>query len=310
MIKYFIKYDNFLKRSKLNRSLLSNLYFVRKKGQSYFVVPVTDCMEKKSIDLDSINNMLKNSKALSLVVELDQNEIEKYLSIDIIKFECICGNEYKKIKAKGLFSLINYRGLIDLSSSEINKGEIVFAVPCKKNKDYFSLKRDVLSLNKSIKEKRINLQKQGGLGNDIYFLTDDEELLDKFKDDIATMEIVDENMYKLLSHKLFVIDSIPVDDISYLKSDSYRVLSEIGINSTSVGIDECDGKYNLDSVNVENHPKKGYIINNDHNIMYRSGMEQLIKYINVYELIDGKYYKKIPFDEYKKEVMKYIKKPS
>ncbi len=310
MIKYFIKYDNFLKRGKLNKGLLSNLYFLRKHGHFYFIVPVTDCMDKNSIDLGSINNMLKNSKTLTLVVELKQNEIGKYLSIDIIKLEYIHGNKYKKMKAEELFNLINYRGLINLSSLEINKGEIVFVVPCKKNKDYFSLKRDIFSLNKSIKEKRMNLQKQGRLGNDIYFLTNNEELLDKFKDDITTMEIVDDNMYKLLSHKLFIIDSIPVEDISYLRSDSYRVLSEIGINSTSVGIDECDGKYNLDSVNVENHSKKGYIINNDHNIIYRSGMEQLIKYINVYELINGEYYKKIPFNEYKEEVMKYIKKPS
>ena len=91
-----------------------------------------------------------------------------------------------------------------------------------------------------------------------------------------------------------------------------NLLDMICYNSVPVSIIGEDDKFKLNIHDVNSYEKKGYIITQDINtILYDSAIGPLLKYINVYVLVNGSY-KKVSFYDYleDKDILKYIKKPN
>jgi len=318
-VKYFISYEDLVENNTINKKLdmfSPELFIIRKdkKNNSYKIKPILYFLDIEK-DILKYAVTLNYAKKGILMVELTKEETMKLDPIFIKKFvESKKGNYVKVLEDedKKEFSLIDYNCLIGMTPQEMSLGTIVAVMPCKSDSSKLYISADRSSFVKSIPQNRREELEQKEIGADLYFHTDNDELLEKYKDDITVVKRCMPDKYEIISHKLFIIDSIPrycTYDFSVATNRCYYELCNY--KSTPVNIIEDDGKCSLTIHDVDSREKKGYIINNPNlkNIFCDGAIEPLLNYINVYQLVDG-YYKKIPLSDYlnKVNIIKYINK--
>ena len=313
MIKYFISYKNLINDNTINKKIdihSPELKMLKKtKNGEYKEIPIlyfVGYVENLLSFIDKIENRKPN---ISFMVELTSGESKKLNNLFIKKYEITKENNLKLIKDNKEIELLNFNVLMNLKPIEAEKCKIVILT--KEKKDFTISSLDKTFINGNLLEKRKNLKKDNMI-NDLYFYTEDEELIEKYKEKTILLKKINEDKYQLLKHKIFIIDSISQDRISDLTSNTFRCLYELCNSSIQVFIKEEDEEYEILSEKIDNS-KKGYLIllENFESLLYNYSIEPILKYINVYELENRKYIKK-PIEEYMKEndILKYIKKPS
>lgn len=314
MIRYFISYKNLISDVKVEMDLdlfSPELVIIKKnKNGSLGVEPILYFNGYRNELITYANKINQNKNGASLMVELNEYMASKISPLYLKIFETINEENKNILKEKELkeIKLINYNCYRNMTLNEINNGCLV-SVNTIPNKSDVTI--EIIN-NKPYLEDRKKLL-YSGLGNDIYFYTEDEEILKKYQDEITTLEEVNIDTYKILSHKLVTIDSISTDRVIDLNNSSLRALYEICNNSIPVSISENDyDTYDLYLNKIDRRNKKAYMIVdfNIHNLMCDSLLTPILKYINIYELKDG-HYTKTNIEDYMKEkdILKYIKKP-
>lgn len=316
MVRYFINYEDLLENNIINKNI--NIYspnlFIKKRYKKGLVkfdnIPFSN---DYNVNILNFARKLNYNKKGILMVELTNEEASKFDELLIKKYENIGNNICKKIfdKDKGNIKLINFTTLINLNEDELMKGSIVTLMPCVSNRKYMyaSSDRSKLSREYNIMERR-NLLLKENIGCDIYFHTNDEEILERNKNNITEIKEVAFSTYEIVKNKLFVLDSISNGDIIGFNSNNYYCLDMLSLNSTPVYIENTIDGFKISS-KEDNYNSKGYIINSIYlnNLLRNNYIEPLIKYINIYELENG-VYKKQNLEEYLKEkkILRYIKK--
>lgn len=306
MIKYFISYEDFLEEKKLNKELniLSpELNIIRKKGKNEYRIQPLLYFSNIVNNIAKFVVPLNYDKKGMLLVELTKLECEKINPLLIKKFEYTKDSTYKKVleeKDSKEINLINYNCLVGINAQEMDLGHIVSLVPCLSDDTKFYISADRSELQSNTSYDRREILKNKEIGCDLYFYTENEMLLDRYSDDITTLNRVEADKYELVNHKVFVIDSVPQNRVYELNAATRRCFYDLcNFKSIPVNIIREDDDYFLTIHDVDRREKKGYIITNDNlkNILCDSAIEPLLNYINVFELVDGKY-KKIPIIEY------------
>ena len=301
MTKYFISYQDY---KEINDSKIDKNLYVKRKTKSglYRFETIILFNDEKFL------TTLKNDK--NVLLELKEDELEDYNSLFIKKYNLIDNNLYKEeIYNNKNIKLINYNALIDMNETEINKGDIIFLEVDSEDKKYYNINFNFVSLfsRGNIKEIRRNLISENLL-SDLYFYTEDNEILEKY--DEYLIEIKEElpNKYKVLNNKLYILDSIKNSDLVGFNSSNYLVLDIISENSVPVYILNNENN-NYDIVlNDVNYGKKGYYITNPEivKLLKKQEIKPLLKFINIYEFDDNGY-KKIPTTNNmeEKNILKY-----
>ena len=308
-MKYFIPYTQILK-NKIDVNEDKIVIAKKNDKEEYSFIPIYAFGNLKKNALDNFKTIEKN-KNVEFMLEIDEKDKNKYNILNIKKFRRNSRNRYILIK-NDLINLINFNELNNMSIDELNKGKIVIVKNDKKGLK-IDTENNIINMKESINELRLNL-KNNNIVNDIYFYTDDENLLLKYKDNITSLKEKDNDRYEVIKHKIFIIDSISIDRIRDIDYKSYNLLEQLCFNSIQVyyGSDYND-KYEVKLKKNNEYQKKGYLItrSNLNSIFYNSSLTSLFKYINVFVLVDG-YYTKISIEEYLKDknILKYIKKKS
>ena len=308
-MKYFIPYTQILK-NKIDVNEDKIVIAKKNDKEEYSFIPIYAFGNLKKNALDNFKTIEKN-KNVEFMLEIDEKDKNKYNILNIKKFRRNSRNKYILIK-NDLINLINFNELNNMSIDELNKGKIVIVKNDKKGLK-IDTENNIINMKESINELRLNL-KNNNIVNDIYFYTDDENLLLKYKDNITSLKEKDNDRYEVIKHKIFIIDSISIDRIRDIDYKSYNLLEQLCFNSIQVyyGSDYND-KYEVKLKKDNEYQKKGYLItkSNLNSIFYNSSLTSLFKYINVFVLVDG-YYNKISIEEYLKDknILKYIKKKS
>ena len=299
MVKYFINYEDLIENNIINKNIniFSSNLFIKKKYKKGLVKfePILYYNDYSKNVLNYARKLNYTKKGI-LMVELSKEEANKYDRLLIKKYEEIEENICKKVFEKNddIFKLIGFKDLINLTDEELSKGTILALMPCVSNKDYMyiSADRGKLTQEYNIVERRNMLLKEA-IGSDIYFHTDDEDILDRYKDNITEIEEIDFCKFKIKKHKIFVLDSINNNNIVGFNSNNYYCLDMLSLNSIPIYIENKENGYDI-SLKNDNYNSKGYIINSIYldNLIKSSSINPLIKYINVYELDNG-IYKKI-----------------
>ncbi len=308
-MKYFIPYTQILK-NKIDVNEDKIVIAKKNDKEEYSFIPIYAFGNLKKNVLDNFKTIEKN-KNVEFMLEIDEKDKNKYNILNTKKFRRNSRNKYILIK-NDLINLINFNELNNMSIDELNKGKIVIVKNDKKGLK-IDTENNIINMKESINELRLNL-KNNNIVNDIYFYTDDEDLLLKYKDNITSLKEKDNDRYEVIKHKIFIIDSISIDRIRDIDYKSYNLLEQLCFNSIQVyyGSDYND-KYEVQLKKDNEYQKKGYLItrSNLNSIFYNSSLTSLFKYINVFVLVDG-YYTKISIEEYLKDknILKYIKKKS
>ncbi len=309
MIRYFVNYEDYLK-CKHDIPNETDIYIARKNSDgNYNIVLIS--LFKDIENIDRIKQAIAKDSSIKslLMVEIKLEERDEFSSFKIKEFERVGNGKYRPILDD--LKLLNCRFFAYSTEQDAGKGYVIEVLPHEDNDEYLKVEDDISSAN-GLTNRRKELQKQK-IGSDIYFYPMDSYLLDKYEEDVVTLRKVDEDKYIMISHKLFVIDSVSYNTIKDMNFRTRALLDQLLRDSTKIAIREENDKYSLDSKSIDQHEKKGYIINNIKllSIFYNYNVEPLLKYINVFELVDG-YYKKIPMVDYlkRKDILKYIKKPS
>lgn len=308
-MKYFIQYTQILK-NKIDVNEDKIVIAKKNDKEEYSFIPIYAFGNLKKNVLDNFKTIEKN-KNVEFMLEIDEKDKNKYNILNIKKYRKNSRNKYILIK-NDLINLINFNELNNMSIDELNKGKIVIVKNDKKGLK-IDTENNIINMKESINELRLNL-KNNNIVNDIYFYTDDEDLLLKYKDNITSLKEKDNDRYEVIKHKIFIIDSISIDRIRDIDYKSYNLLEQLCFNSIQVyyGSDYND-KYEVKLKKDNEYQKKGYLItrSNLNSIFYNSSLTSLFKYINVFVLVDG-YYTKISIEEYLKDknILKYIKKKS
>ena len=308
-MKYFIPYTQILK-NKIDVNEDKIVIAKKNDKEEYSFIPIYAFGNLKKNVLDNFKTIEKN-KNVEFMLEIDEKDKNKYNILNIKKYRKNSRNKYILIK-NDLINLINFNELNNMSIDELNKGKIVIVKNDKKGLK-IDTENNIINMKESINELRLNL-KNNNIVNDIYFYTDDEDLLLKYKDNITSLKEKDNDRYEVIKHKIFIIDSISIDRIRDIDYKSYNLLEQLCFNSIQVyyGSDYND-KYEVKLKKDNEYQKKGYLItrSNLNSIFYNSSLTSLFKYINVFVLVDG-YYTKISIEEYLKDknILKYIKKKS
>ena len=309
MVRYFINYEDLIENNVIDKniSLYSSCLFIKKKMKKGLVkfVPLFNYIGNNSNILNYVKKLNYSKKGL-LMVELSYDEMKEFDELLIKKYEPIEDNVCKKVFVKNdnTIKLINYKTLFNMNDDELSKGNIVVLMPCVSNNNYMYISgdRSRLAREYNINDRRDMLIKFG-VGSDIYFHTKDEELLNLYKNDITEVKEIDFCKYEILNHKLFVLDSINNSDIIGFNADNYYCLDILSYNSTPIFISESINGYKLNTRDNKDYIKKGYIINSLYleRFLNNDALKPLIKYINVYELVDG-IYKKIPLEKHLNDI--------
>ena len=310
MVRYFVNYEDFLESKE---ELDENKIFIKRKNKNneYYFISILDYPEYKDNILNNIKTINYKEKGI-LFVELDTSLLDKFDSLIIKKYEETKNNKYKKICDNKITHLIKYNCFSNIKTKDFRNGHVVALMPCLDSKEelFISGDRENLCINTHIRERR-NMLHNLGIGCDLYFHTEDEDVIDKFKDQIVSLKETDKQTYKLENIKLFVIDSIPRNRIYDFTNGNYNCLTNIMYGAIPVRIKELYDGYDLDIDKILPEEKKGYIITIDeiNTLIYSKDIEPLIKYINIYELKDNKYYK-TSLNEYLKNIniLKYTRR--
>jgi len=315
MVRYFINYEDLVENNVINKNIniySSNLFIKKKYKKGLVKFENILYFNDYNINILNFAKKLNYNKKGILMVELTKEEADKFDNLLIKKYKNINDNICEKIYNNGnQIKLIKFNDLINLSEEEIKKGTIIALMPCVNNKDYMyvSADRSKLSNEFNINERRNMLLKEG-IGCDIYFHTEDEELLERCSDNLTEIEEVDFSTYKINKNKLFVLDSINTNNIIGFNSSNYYALDVLSSNSIPVYIENLSIGYKL-STSQDFYNSKGYIINSFYfdSLLKGSAINPLIKFINVYELENG-IYKKTSLEDYLNDAktLKYTKK--
>ena len=317
MIKYFISYEDLLEDNKLNKKIdfdRAELHIIRKyKDNKIRIESLKNFSEFKKSFEKLIQNNNYTKKGI-LLVELTEEEkdmfdpliIKTYKKLDDVSYEKVFNNE-------SVISLINYNSIKNMKPSEFERGEVVALMPCIEDPEnmYISLDREKTIVGIDINSRRRTLNNLE-IGCDLYFHTTDDVLLERYKESITTLKEKKFHTYELVEHKVFVIDSLSQDRIIDWTYSTLNLLDSICYNAVPVNIVEETEGYKLNIHDIDKKEKKGYIITRDINtILYDSQILPILKYINVFVLVNGSY-KKIPLQDYleKNNILKYIKKTS
>lgn len=315
MVRFFINYEDLIENNIINKNI--NIYspnlFIKKRYKKGLVkfdnIPFSN--DYNITILNFVRKLNYNKKGI-LMVELTSEEASKFDELLIKKFEIVENNICKKIfDSKENIKLINFVDLINLTEEELEKGTIISLMPCVSNKKYMyvSADRSRLSREYNIIDRRDMLLKKN-IGCDIYFHTNDEELLERHKNNLTEIKEINFSTYEIVKNKLFVLDSINNSDLIGFNSNNYYCLDMLALNSTPIFIKNNVNGFKI-SFNEDNYNSKGYIINSIHlnTLLRNNSIEPLIKYINIYELENG-IYKKQNLEDYLKDkkILKYIKK--
>lgn len=300
MIRYFISYNKLDKKNIDNK----NVWILKKdKEGNYKVLDISDFKE--------INDIIKNrdklmNKGLFIMYELNKDEVNNYNPIDVKEFK----DENNKLNfIEKDINLINYNTFNNINSKDISLNELKFVELDTDKNDNITLKNvddDMYFVNRN------KLTKKSIIG-DIYFYTENESLIKKYKNDITLIKEININTYKLIRHKVFIIESVSQNYVYDFNFNSMRIFYDICNRSIPVSIENIDyEKYELIN-KLDKNKKKVYLIKdfNINNIIYDNSILPLLKYMYVLEYEkDG--YKKINLEEYMKRenILKYIKKPS
>ena len=313
MIRYFISYKTLIEDDKLEMDLdlfSPELVIIKKnKDGNYRVEPILYFNGYRKDLISYADKITQNKKDVSLMVELSEDDAKKINSLYLKKFETFDGENKSLLrlldKDNKEIKFISYNCYKNMSIKDIENGCLVLL----ENSHRGNLSIKILKNKFSIDRKKIICS---GIGNDIYFYTDDEEVLSKYEDEITELKMSELDLYNITKQKLVVIDSIPQDRLNDLNDSSLRALYEICNSSIPIFITEKDNMYNISLSKVDRSSKKGYMIVdfNIQNLMCDSLLFPLLKYINIYILENGSY-EKINIEDYMKErdILKYIKKP-
>lgn len=308
-MKYFIFISQYLKMNN-NNIPIEKIKFL-KEGENNKVDIFS--MSQISNDTDFI---IKNQKiiekrcSIKIVVEVDEKEIKNTKFINAKKYKHIEKSKYELIEEKEL-SLINYALIYDMSVKDLNKGKIVMVD--KKNGYYIINTDDNLLYASDFKQQRQYLKMKDSLC-DIYFYTEDSDILSKYKEDLTVFERIKDEKYRLKSGKFFLIDSINYNVAKNLDYVSFNILRDLSIDSVQVYYEKDDenGKYNVSSKRTNAFQKKAYLIVNSslNNYLYNKNIQDLLPFINVFTYEDINY-TKTNLKDYlqEKNILKYIKKP-
>ena len=313
MIRYFINYEELLENNFLNEVIdIANprLNIIKKTKKGLYKFEPLLYVREKSNDLLNYARRINYNKKGILMVELTQEESKLFDDLFIKKYILSNNTEYKKIfdNLDNTIHLINYSALINMNMSEINKGSIVAMMPCVSNKDYMYISGDrSVLLNESISKRRNELKKMN-IGCDIYLHTENEEMLDKFKDHVTEVKEIDFHTYKLTKHRFYVIDSLMNNDVIGFNGSNYNCLDILLLNSLPVFISKNEDSYKFSLKEKYDYINKGYIIDdiNLYKMIKSSSIDPLIKFINVYEIEDDKYIKTSLNEYIKKEDAKSL----
>lgn len=314
-IKYFISYKDFINKNIIDKKIdmySNELKIVKKyKDGSIIVTPILYFKGYAENFLDYADKFCNNKKGISLMIELTKEEANKFDSLYIKKLSTSDDIHFEMLSKE--IKLINYSSFVDMSMKEVNKGNVhktVSLVPIDGNYFEVDFSKDVYSRN--IYEKRESLVSKR-IGSDVYFYTDDEEILNKYEDDLTIIREVEDGIYELVNKKVFIIDSIPQNIVADMSNSTIKCLFDFCNKSITVNmIENDDNTYNL-TTNIVRGEKKGYLFLGTklNTILYNKSIIPLLKYINVYELCNGNYIK-TNIEEYMNQnnTIKYIKKPS
>jgi len=316
MVRYFINYEDLLENNVINKNInvYSHNLFIKKRYKKGLVkfdnIPFSN---DYNVNILNFARKLNYNKKGILMVELTSLEASKFDELLIKKYEVVENNICKKIfnKDKENIKLINFKDLINFNEEELIKGTIISLMPCVSDKKYMyiSSDRSKLSREYNVVERR-NMLLRENIGCDIYFHTNDEELLERHKNNLTEIKEVSFSTYEIVKNKFFVLDSINNSDIIGFNANNYYCLDMLSLNSTPVYIENTIDGFKL-STKENNYNSKGYIINSIHlnTLLRNNSIEPLIRYINIYELDNG-VYKKQNLEEYlrEKKILKYIKK--
>jgi len=316
MVRFFINYEDLVENNVINKNIniySPNLYI--KKRYKKGLVKFEHILYSNDYNMNILNFARKlnyNKKGL-LMVELTSEEASFFDELLIKKYQSIEDNICKKVfnKDNENIKLIKFVDLVNLTEEDLKKGTIVTLMPCLSNKKYMyiSADRSILSNEYNIIDRRNMLLKEN-IGSDMYFHTNNEELLERYKNNLTEIKEVAFSTYEITKNKLFVLDSINNNDIIGFNSSNYYCLDMLALDSTPIFIKNNDDSFDI-SIKEDNYNSKGYIINTIHlnTLLRNNSIDPLIKYINIYELDNG-VYKKQNLEEYLKEkkILKYIKK--
>ena len=312
MLRYFISYKTLIEDDKLEMDLdlfSPELVIIKKnKDGNYRVEPILYFNGYRRDLVSYADKITQNKKDVSLMVELSEEDAKKINFLYLKKFETMDDenkNHLKLLEDKEI-KLISYNCYKNMSNKDIEDGYLVLLE--KSFRDKLSIR--ILSDEFSIDRKKLICS---GIGSDIYFYTEDEEVLEKYADEITAIKSCELDLYELTKQKVVVIDSISQDRVNDLNDSSLRALYELCNSSIPIYITEKDNFYNITFNKVDRCSKKGYMIVdfNIQNIMCDSLLLPLLKYINIY-ILENDSYEKINIEDYMKEkdILKYIKKPS
>lgn len=322
MIRYFISYKNLINDNKLDRKLdiySPELKVMKKnKNGTYRVEPILYFTGYANDLLSYAEKINYNKKGIMLMVELSSEEVKQFNPLTIKSFETDEKNINLLKPKKEKVRLINYRALVNMNIKELESGtfhKIVAVKNVPNNSELFYIDDNfdkVLKNNNTYKIREELIHSK--LGSDIYYYTDDENVLERYKDETTVLEETEPYAYKLIEYRLFIIDSIPQERIYDLNNATLRYLYALCNSALQVNISEKeDGTYSITNYKIDKRKKKAYIILEPSfkNYLYDSSLVPLLKYINIYEL-NKENYEKINIEEYMKDknILKYIKKPS
>lgn len=313
MIRYFISYKTLINDEKLEMDLdlfSPELVVIRKnKDGNYRVEPILYFNGYRKDLVTYADKITQNKKDVSLMVELSEEMAKKISSLYLHTFETLDSRENKNIlkeKEDKVIKLINYNCYKNMSLKDSEKGYLVLLENSYRNN---------LCVRKF---SRFNLERKNiiisGIGNDVYFYTEDEDLIEKFEEDVTELKEKELDSYEIIKNRIIIIDSISQDRINDLNDSSLRALFELCNSSIPVYSTLLeDDSYNLSLKGIDKSSKKGYMIVdfNIQTLMLDSLLVPLLRYINVYEL-ENDSYKKTNIEDYMKErdILKYIKRPN
>ena len=297
-MRYFISYYNLKNNCKLDKKVDINsddLKLLYDKGEEEFIIKPLYLFAENVNDLDEFIKKTEEARDnLHFMVELTEEEAGKVHPIFLKRFkDNKLTNRDKTIKLLQIDNDIYNR----MTYEEEEKVKSIY-LKCNEDKSLS------ISLETIRKDK-----KSRGIGEGEYYYTESNRILDKYNDNIIEIEETNRRKYKLKKYKVIGIDSVGRDRLIGLSREVCAFYYSICHNSKILYVDEEDNNC-LISSKKDDSSKKIFVL--DNNIMplliTSNDLDILNKYINIYEL-NGSCYKRIPFNEYKKE-LKYIKKPS
>lgn len=297
-MRYFISYENYKNNSKLSKNIdLSSdeLKLVYDKGDNEYIIKPLYLFTDEISDLDSfIKETEEKRKNLFFMIELTEKEAKEVHPIFLKRFK-----DNKLTNPDKIIKLLRYDSEI-INKMTYKEDEKVKSI------NLVSTEKNILSLSL---DKSKKTRKERRIGEGEYLYTEANRILEKFSDYTIEIEEVERNKYKLKNYKIIGIDSIGRDRLIGSSRELCEFYYNICHNSKILYVNEED--YNCYITDKkDNISKKIFVLDNSimPELLTSNYLDDLNKYINIYELKDS-HYKKIPFVEYKKE-LKYTKKPS